>query len=405
MNGPLENLKILDFTTLLPGPYATMMMADMGADVIRIESPTRIDMLKEVSPKHGQYSFAHLTINRNKRSLALDLKQQQAKEIILKLIADYDILVEQFRPSVMEKLGLGYNALSKINPKLIYCSITGYGQTGPLKDRAGHDINYLALSGLASYGGRKQTGPSLSATQVADLAGGSHQAVMGILAAEIARQKTGAGQHLDISITDGAFSLNSLFGASALASKNDPGLEDQLLNGGSYYDYYQTLDHRYLSVGALEPKFAKIFFEVIGHPEWITLTTQQEQSSQPIQSSQMKNLKQEIAQVIAGQTYQHWKKVFKKVDACVEPVLSINEAAEHSLFKERNMIIELQLDDKSKVKQIAPAIKFSENRNDFFVAKALGQDSLSILKKMGYSDKQIKNLRDSNTVSSLAGGV
>ena len=383
MNGPLNNLKILDFSTLLPGPYATMLLADMGADVIRVESPTRIDMLKEAQPKYGEYSFAHLTINRNKRSLALDLKQSATQEVIFKLIQEYDILIEQFRPGVMDKLGLGYQALKAINPKLIYCSLTGYGQTGSLKNRAGHDINFLALSGLASYSGRKQSGPSLGATQIADLAGGSHNAVMSILAAEISRQNSGLGQHLDVSICDGAFSLNTLFAASALAGGEDPQPEDQLLNGGSYYDYYQTLDDRYLSVGALEPKFAKVFFETIGHPEWMIKIAQ---------ISEQKNLKKGIASVIKKHTLQHWQELFSQVDACVEPVMTINEAAELSLFKERNMIIELKLDQHKQVKQIAPAVKFSENREDFFVGKTLGEDSLNILQKLGYSENEIKNI-------------
>jgi len=383
MTGPLKQLKILDFSTLLPGPYATMLLADMGADVIRIESPDRSDMLKETPPKFKDCSYAHYTINRNKRSLALDLKENQAKEVIFKLIQDYDILVEQFRPGVMKKLGLDFEALSKINPKLIYCSITGYGQTGDLKNRAGHDINFLALSGLASYSGKKESGPSLSATQIADLAGGSHHAVMSILAADISRRSTGVGQHLDISIRDAAFSLNTMFGAAALATGDDPQPEDQILNGGSYYDYYETNDARYMSVGALEPKFAKIFFDTIGHPEWLT---------KAFQPNEQKKLKIAIAKIIKAQSFQHWNDLFKKVDACVEPVLSITEAAELSPFKERDMILEIELDEKNKVKQIGSALKFSENRRDFFIGKKLGEDSLEILQKLEYSESQIKEI-------------
>lgn len=388
--GPLADLKILDFSTLLPGPYATMLLADMGAQVLRIESPTRADLLKSMPPLHGGLSFAHLSINRNKQSLAIDLKNTSAKEIIIKLLKDYDILIEQFRPGVMEKLGLDYQALKKINPRLIYCSITGYGQTGPYKDRAGHDINYLALSGLASYGGRKLTGPSLSATQIADLAGGSHQAVISIQAAVIARQTTGLGQHLDVSICDATFSLNSLFGAAALASGKDPEYEDQFLNGGSYYDYYRTLDHRYLSIGALEPKFAKLFFEAINQPHWLARIQQT--------SGKQTDLKDDIAAVIAQQPLAHWRKIFARLDACVEPVLSISEAASHPQLKARQMIIELKLDDQSTARQIAPVIKFSDNRNNFWPARKPGQDSKQVLIDLGYSPEQIAKFISDKTI-------
>lgn len=202
MSLPLAGLKILDFTTLLPGPYATQLLADMGAEVLRVESPTRPDLVKLMPPfvgdKSCRVSAAHATLNRNKQSISIDLKHEDAKEIIHKLVREYDVVIEQFRPGVMQRLGLDYNSLKKIQQKLIYCSITGYGQTGPLKDRAGHDINYLALSGLASFSGRKETGPVLSGTQIADIAGGSHHAVMAIMAAHIQRMTTNEGQYLDI---------------------------------------------------------------------------------------------------------------------------------------------------------------------------------------------------------------
>ena len=233
MSLPLAGLKVLDFTTLLPGPYATQLLADMGAEVLRIESPTRPDLVKFMPPFVGKgkekVSAAHATLNRNKQSMTLDLKNDNAKEIVHKLLQEYDIVIEQFRPGVMQRLGLDFASLQKIQPKLIYCSITGYGQTGPLKDRAGHDINYLALSGLASFSGRADTGPVLSATQIADVAGGSHNAVMAILAAVIQRSTTGAGQHLDISMSDAALALTTMFGSNAIASGEDPSCGKEML--------------------------------------------------------------------------------------------------------------------------------------------------------------------------------
>jgi crotonobetainyl-CoA:carnitine CoA-transferase CaiB-like acyl-CoA transferase len=202
MQGPLASLKVLDFSTLLPGPFASLLLADMGAEVLRIESPTRPDLLRNLPPHDHGMSTGHAYLNRNKRSLALDLKQPQAVEVVKRLVAEYDIVLEQFRPGVMDRLGIGYDALKAINPRLIYVAITGYGQTGPLRERAGHDINYLALSGVASYTGRQGDGPLPLGVQVADVAGGSLHGVIGLLAAVVARQQTGQGQYVDVSMTD-----------------------------------------------------------------------------------------------------------------------------------------------------------------------------------------------------------
>lgn len=267
MQGPLASLKVLDFSTLLPGPFASLLLADMGAEVLRIESPTRVDLLRVLPPHDQGISASHAYLNRNKRSLALDLKQPAALEVVKQLLQDHDILLEQFRPGVMERLGLGYEALKAINPRLIYVSITGYGQTGPYKDRAGHDLNYLALAGLASYTGRADSGPLPLGFQAADIAGGSLYGVIGLLAAVIARQQSGQGQHLDVSMTDCAFSLNAMAGAGYLACGVEPGREEQVLNGGSFYDYYRSRDGRWMSVGSLEPNFMQQMCTALDRPE------------------------------------------------------------------------------------------------------------------------------------------
>ncbi|WDE09446.1 CaiB/BaiF CoA transferase family protein [Thalassomonas haliotis] len=352
MSKPLQGLKVLDFSSLLPGPYATGLLADMGAEVLRIDPPDRQDMVKNLKPAFRDSSYAYLTLQRNKKSCTLDLKQPSAIAKIKVLIAEHDILVEQFRPGVMAKLGLDFETLSTINPKLIYCSISGYGQTGPYKDKAGHDINYLALSGLASYSGTKETGPVLSGTQIADIAGGSHHAVMGILAAVIQRATTGLGQHLDISMTDAAFALNGIFGAGAVGLSLVPKPGETLLNGGSFYGYYQTLDKRYLSVGGLEPKFAGAFFQHLGHSQWLNRAFCSDSKQQAL-------LKQDISEVISQKTLQQWLTIFAPSDACVEPVLTVKEAAESPLMAERKMITEITTETGETIKQIAPAIKFS----------------------------------------------
>src|SRR5690606_37066368 len=231
MSGPLSTLKILDFSTLLPGPYATMMLADMGADVLRVEAPDRVDLTKVMPPFDGKFSTTYSYLSRGKQTLSLNLKQEGSVEKVKELVLEYDIVVEQFRPGVMDRLGIGYEALKAINPNLIYCAITGYGQTGPYKDRAGHDINYLAISGIASHCGRLDSGPPPTGIQNADVAGGSHHAVMGILAAVIQRQQTGQGAFIDISMTDAAFALNAMAGAAALAGGVEQKPEGGMLNG------------------------------------------------------------------------------------------------------------------------------------------------------------------------------
>ena len=396
MSLPLAGLKVLDFTTLLPGPYATQLLADMGAEVLRIESPTRPDLVKFMPPFVGRgkdkVSAAHATLNRNKKSMTLDLKNDYAKEIVHKLLQEYDIVIEQFRPGVMKRLGLDFPTLQKIQPKLIYCSITGYGQTGPLKDRAGHDINYLALSGLASFSGRAETGPVLSGTQIADIAGGSHHAVMAIMAAVIERSSSGNGQYLDISMSDAALALSTLFGASALASGKDPQYGEEMLNGGLFYDYYETADQRHLSIGSLEPVFAAQLLALLELEDWKDRIADQSLATQ-------QQLKAAISDKIKTQPLSYWQEKFAKVDACVEPVLTMNEAFNHPHFVERGMITEAIDESGTVIKQINSALPFKDsNSQPYCIGKPLGADTTRIMQSLGYSDEEIEVLQNNNGI-------
>ncbi|WP_095132456.1 CaiB/BaiF CoA-transferase family protein [Pseudomonas sp. Irchel s3h14] len=392
MLGPLASLKVLDFSTLLPGPFASLLLADMGAEVLRIESPTRMDLLRVLPPHDQGVSASHAYLNRNKRSLALDLKQPEALEVIKQLLQDYDIVLEQFRPGVMERLGLGYEALKAINPKLIYVSITGYGQTGPYRDRAGHDINYLALAGLASYTGHADSGPLPLGMQVADIAGGSLHGVIGLLAAVIARQQTGQGQHLDVSMTDCVFSLNAMAGAGYLACGVEPGREDQMLNGGSFYDYYRSRDGRWFSVGSLEPAFMKQLCAALGLEELETLGLSPEPALQ-------KALKNALRIEFETHDFAELCALFASLDACVEPVLSLGEAVRHPQLKARALVTDVPRGDGTTQAQMACPLKFSQGLPEpRHIGAAIGQHTDQVLKELGYSSERIEELRRAKVV-------
>lgn len=372
MSGPLSQIKVLDFSTLLPGPYATMLLADMGADVLRVEAPDRLDLTRVMPPLEDGVSTAHTFLNRGKRSLGLDLKKEGSADIIKRLVKDYDVVIEQFRPGVMDRLGIGYDTLKAINPDLIYCAITGYGQTGPYKDRAGHDINYLSLAGVSSHCGRKASGPPPMGIQIADVAGGSHHAVMGILAAVIHRQQTGEGQYIDISMTDAAFAMNGMAGAAALAGGQEQKPESSMLNGGTFYDYYQTSDGRWISVGSLEPQFSARLCDALDIPEMKSFALSQNPEHQ-------QTIREALKAALAQKTLAEWQEVFAGLDACVEPVLTITEAAEHPQMQARNMVIEVAKESGNHQKQIGHPIKFSATPCETdYTGRTLGADNGNI---------------------------
>lgn len=368
MNGALTGLKVLDFSGLLPGPFATMYLADLGAEVIHIESPHRPDLVRLFPPYAYGQSAAYNYLNRNKQSIALDLKQAQSIELIYSKIKDFDIVIEQFRPGVMQRLGLDYATLSALHPGLIYCSITGYGQSGPYKDKAGHDINYVALSGIAGHSGRQHSGPPPLGIQIADIAGGSMHAIIGVLSAVIERQRSGLGQYIDISMTDCVASLNSMAAAASLGQVPQQA-ENELLNGGSFYDYYQTKDGRYLSVGSLEPQF------MLGLAEALALPIVAEKGASYAAEDRVA-VKQAIAEKIAQQDWAYWKAHFAQRDLCVEVVLSLDEALHSDLAQQRQWLVDVPVtpDSSETVPQLACPIKFSRSTLRYqYIGQGLGQ--------------------------------
>ena len=383
MAGPLRGLKILDFTTMLPGPYATMILADLGADVLRVVSGSRPDLADFMPPclPGSSMSCATAALGRGKRCLALNLKDPRAGTIVSKLTESYDILIEQFRPGVMAKFGMDYETLQTANPPLIYCSLTGYGQTGPLKNRAGHDINYLARSGVMAYSGRKTTGPSLTGMQIADIASGSNNAVIGILAAVVHRQQTGEGQHVDVSMTDGVIAFNALAGAAFLVDGTETRREEGVLNGGSLYDFYETRDGKYLSFGGLEPQFFAAFCRIIGRPDLI---------AGGVAPQDLTRIKEDVRAILRTKTQDEWMVLFGEVDACVEPVLDLGEALHDPHVEARGLVVEVNLPGGGKVKQLGHPIRYSATPPEYrSVGVPAGTNTREVLSELGYTESEI----------------
>ncbi|MDF1629548.1 MAG: CaiB/BaiF CoA-transferase family protein [Alcanivoracaceae bacterium] len=392
MAGPLSTLKVLDFSALLPGPFGTLILADLGADVLRLESPGRPDMVRMLPPMDEGVSAVHGYLNRSKRSLAVDLKKPAGVEIVHELIKDYDIVVEQFRPGVMAKLGVGYEQLREINPRLIYCSITGYGQDGPYRNRAGHDMNYLSIAGMTGYNGRRDSGPAPMAFQVADVAGGSCHAVMAILAAVIERQHSGEGQYIDISMTDTAFSLHALTAPAALIGGEDPQLEGTQLNGGSFYDCYETSDGRWFSVGGIEPQFFSQFCQAIGRPDLAG-------RGLAMLPEIVAEVKAGIAEAMKQKSFAEWEQIFAALDCCTEPVLSFSEACQHPQLVAREMLVDVPSASGASQRQVASPFKFSRSKPEYrYVGTRLGSHTDEVLADHGFTTEQVAELRKSGAI-------
>lgn len=352
----LENIKVLDFTTLLPGPYATLMLADLGADVLKVSSGSKPDIVLQYEPfiEGTEIAANEVWLGRNKRNIFLNLKHPKALDVVRRLVKSYDVVVEQFRPGVMERLGLGYETLKKENPSLIYCSLTGYGQTGPMANAAGHDCNYMARSGNLAMAGYRDAGPAPINIQIADICSGSSNVVISILAAVNYRHMTGKGQYIDVSMMDGLVPLTGMDGIRYLTTGEESGRESRRLNGGSLYGYYETGDGEYLSVGSLEPKFWAGFCTGIDCPDLI------EEGAQP---KNFEAARERVRKIIKGKTRAEWMDIFNKLDCCVEPVMSLREALDlDEQIRARELVVEVDVPCSGgrKVRQLGSPFKLSE---------------------------------------------
>ncbi len=393
MSLPLEGIKVLDLSRYLPGPLATQILADFGAEVIKIED-RKGELGRFLEPMINDTSARFYTVNRNKKSMGLDLKQPEGKEIFKKLVAEADIVVDQFRPDVMNKLGLGYEALKEINPRIIYCIITGYGLTGPMRDAAGHDINYLNIAGVTELLGTKDGPPAMCGVQIADTAGGSLYSVIAILLALASREKTGNGQLCDVAMMDGALSLLSYtIGEWSGGDGNLPKRGGELLTGGyATYNNYKCKDDRYVSLGAVEDKFWASFCRKLGVEEYIPL--QMDIPSQP-------KIEASIKKIMLTKTRDEWVEFFSDSDLCFTPILTLDEMVTHPQVLARNMVHTLtnfQGSGKDLVCTGVP-IKLSETPGKAkMVFARTGENTDEVLAGIGYSTTQIEQLHKDGIV-------
>jgi alpha-methylacyl-CoA racemase len=378
---PLAGLRVLDLTRLLPGPLASMHLADLGADVIKIEDTGAGDYARSAGAVHGAVSYFQL-VNRNKRSLRLDLKQAAGVDTFMRLATTADVILEGFRPGVVDKLGIGYAAVAAINPRIAYCAITGYGQDGPYRNRAGHDLNYLGYCGLLDQIGTAGGAPAIPNLQIGDLLGGSLSALVGVLAAVIDARATGHGRYIDVSMTDAVFA-HTLFPLLAVLGLGHavPRGEDVLSGGMPSYGVYATSDGRHLAVSAMEPKFWQMLCTAIGRPDLAPFAF--------ASGAEGRRIRGELETAFASRSLAEWSELFERVDCCVTPVLRFEESMENEHLQARGMLVEV-----NGVRQFAPPFKISELP---FSARLpppeAGEHSDEVLRASGFSADEIAALR------------
>lgn len=346
MELPLKGIRVLDLSHMLPGPYCTMLLADMGAEVIKVERPGNGDSFRYREPKIGGIGAAFLMVNRNKKSCAIDLHTEDGLKDFMYLAKSADVILEQYRPGVTKRLGIDYDSVSKINPKLVYCSMSGYGQDGPYRDIPGHDINYLSISGILDTIGSKGTAPSISGVQIADMCG-AQWAVISILLALIARDRSGSGQYIDLSITDAVFPWLSLLLSDYAATGRAVSRGDTKSSGKyPFYNVYETSDGLYVSLGAAEPKFWSAFCSAVGRNDWIARQTDE-------------SLIPEVSELFKSRSRDEWVRLLFSKNCCFTPIYSPEEALHDQQLNMRGMIGELCNPSGIRVLSLAFPVKFS----------------------------------------------
>jgi alpha-methylacyl-CoA racemase len=393
---------VLDLSRLLPGGFCTLLLADLGAEVLKVEDTGMGDYVRWATPKYegaddSAASALFLALNRGKRSIRLNLKEERGREVLLRLVREYDVLIESFRPGVMDRLGVGYERLRGENPGLVYCAITGYGQDGPYRDRSGHDMNYLGLVGLLGLTGERDGPPVQAAGQIADVGGGSLMAAFAILAALRERDRSGQGQLVDVSMADGALAWLALVAGRYLADGELPRRGELELAGGLIcYRPYACKDG-WVTLGALEPKFWQAWCRGVGREDLI-----EKQFERPGSEAHA-----EVERVFLERTREEWRRFASEHDCCLEPLLDLGEALESELVRAREMVVELEQPGAGRpVRQLGVPVKLSRTPGGpQGPGPALGEHTDEVLAGLGYSPDEIATMKEGGAVAGPVAGA
>ena len=394
--GALRDVKVLDLSRLLPGGFCSLLLADFGAEVLKVEDTGMGDYVRWAIPKYegaeeSAASAYFLALNRGKKSVRINLKDERGREVLLELVKEYDVVLESFRPGVLDRLGVGYERMKQENPRLVYCAISGYGQDGPYRDRSGHDMNYLGLVGLLGLTGDKGGPPVQAAGQIADLGGGALMAAFGIMAALRERDRSGEGQLVDVSMADGALSWLAMVAAKYFADNVAPQRGDLELAGALIcYRPYACADG-YVTLGALEPKFWQAWCRGIDREDLIPVQFERPGS----------DAHAEVERIFMERTRAEWQEFASNHDCCLEPVLDLDEALDSDLVRAREMVVELEQPGVAEpVRLLGSPVKLSRTpaRTDV-PGPGLGEHTREVLAGLGYSDEDIAALTDSGAVA------
>lgn len=384
MQKPLKNLNVLDLSRLLPGPYASLVLAELGTNVLKVENTGSGDQARYTPPIVEGESILFHSLNRGKKNISIKLNCDEGRKIIFQLVKKYDIVLESYRPGIMDKMGLSYEELKKANPKVILCSITGYGQSGPYSSKAGHDVNFQALSGLIEMTGNKNGPPVIPGGQIADISGGSQAAVIAILSSVIGREHTGLGTHLDISMLDNMIPLQPFTLAEAFAGET-PKRGDSILQGRYIcYNIYETKDNRHMAFAALEPKFFSNFLKAINREDLIGIhysTTEEDSEGYKI-----------MREIFRGRTRDEWVELLKDVDACCCPVLSPNELEDDPHLNTRSIFGQQQLLPNKTITQTVAVPAMHEKGTKLEKTAGLGKHTREILLGLGYNSSELDEM-------------
>ncbi len=375
---PLTGTRVLDLTRLLPGAFCTMLLADMGADVIKIEEPREGDYMRWTPPLVNGQSAQFSAINRNKRSVTLNLKSEVGRDLLLRLVEGAHVLVEGNRPGVMQRLGLGWEVLHERNPRLVMCSITGYGQDGPFAARAGHDLNYMATAGALGLNGELGGPPVPLSVQVADIGGGGLQPAVAILGALVGVLSGGDGRWIDASMTDGAVSWLALALAARGGGEEVQRGDQRLAGRYACYRVYRCKDGRFFSVAALEPKFWSALCRALGAPELV--------DQQLVEGVEGEHVHEAMERLFSSRTRDEWEKELAGLDACCEPVLDLDEVASHPQVAARGLVTK-----RGGITEVRPAVELREDwrRRD---APGLGEHTAEVLAELGLDAARYREL-------------